>query len=83
MNNHYTTLDIDGTDTPVVVEYAIHDMHDVEVLAVRVDMPGEPGPALDLDKDTVRDMADEIDHALPWDGRASRRRETVGFRVWQ
>lgn len=85
-DTHHTTIDLDGTDTPVVVEYWIEDWHEVEVQAVRVDMPGDAGPnILDLlSKDDVEELEHEIIRSLPWNGRACRdANRNPGFSSWE
>ena len=70
MNTHYTTLtNDDGADIPVVIEYSVTGYREVEVLAVRGDMPGEPGPDIRYmfdDNEIEHVVQTEIVRNLPW-----------------
>ena len=73
--NHYTTIYIyDETDdsetpVPVVVEYREIGWREIEIDAIRADMPGEePGPDISdtLDKYMLAQIESEIIRSTPW-----------------
>lgn len=85
-DTHNTTIDLDGTDTPVVVEYATLGWHEIEVEAVRIDMFGDAGPNIVglMSKDGVEELEHEIIRSLPWNGRACRdANRNPGFSSWE
>jgi hypothetical protein len=48
VNKEFVTYwdETNGLDTPVIVEFDINGIRDIDLRAVRVDMPGEKGPCI-------------------------------------
>lgn len=62
------SVEIDGEDVDCVAEYEVTDFYEVNLIAIRADLPGEPGPDLlpSIDKFEAERVAENIIGRLEW-----------------